>query len=285
MTRCYDGPVMKDLAHKTAVITGAASGLGLAMAKRFARVGMSIVLADIEDVALAKATDEILALGVPALPVRVDVSQAQSVEALAEATLSRFGNVHLVCNNAGVGGLRRRAWEADLRDWKWVLGVNLWGVIHGVKTFVPRMLAQGGECHMVNTASVAGLLSTPAMSVYNVSKHGVVTLTETLYHDLAEIGAKLKVSLLMPAWVDTAIWDSERNRPDGLRVPEVEEADRARRLAMRDLLKKGKVGADNVADMVLDAVLNERFYVMTHPRIGAAIEARTNAILGGRPPD
>lgn len=275
---------MKDLRDKTAVITGAASGLGLAMARRFAREGMNVVLADIEEAALAKASAEILSLGVQALPIRVDVAQADSVEALAVAATTRFGQIHLVCNNAGVGGLRRRAWEADLRDWKWVLGVNLWGVIHGVKSFVPRMLAQGDECHMVNTASVAGLLSTPAMSVYNVSKHGVVTLTETLHHDLAEIGAKLKVSLLMPAWVDTEIWNSERNRPDGLRVPDAEEMDRSRRLAMRELLKKGKVGADDVADMVLDAVVNERFYVMTHPRIRTAIEARTNAILEGRPP-
>lgn len=275
---------MKDLAQKTAVITGAASGLGLAMAKRFAREGMNIVLADIEPAPLARASEEILALGVQALPVPVDVSQADSVAALADAAAIRFGAIHLVCNNAGVGGLRRRAWEADLRDWKWVLGVNLWGVIHGVASFVPRMLAQGDECHMVNTASVAGLLSTPAMSVYNVSKHGVVTLTETLHHDLAEIGAKLKVSLLMPAWVDTGIWNSERNRPDGLRVPESEPMDGARRIAMRELLKKGRVGADEVADMVLDAVVNERFYVMTHPRIRTAIEARMNAILDGRPP-
>lgn len=275
---------MKNLRDKTAVITGAASGLGLAMAKRFAREGMNVVLADIEEAALAQASSQILALGVQALPIRVDVAQAQSVDALAQAATAHFGAIHLVCNNAGVGGLRRRIWEADLRDWQWVLGVNLWGVIHGVKSFVPRMLAQGDECHMVNTASVAGLLSTPAMSVYNVSKHGVVTLTETLHHDLAEIGAKLKVSLLMPAWVDTEIWNSERNRPDTLRVPEAEAIDRARRIAMRDLLKKGKVGADDVADMVLDAVVNERFYVMTHPRIRTAIEARVDAILEGRPP-
>jgi short-subunit dehydrogenase len=146
------------------------------------------------------------------------------------------------------------------------------------------MLDQGCDCHMVNTASVAGLLSTPAMAVYNVSKHGVVTLTETLHHDLAEIGAKLKVSLLMPAWVDTEIWNSERNRPDMLRVPQAEETDRARRLAMRELLKKGKVGAEDVAAMVLDAVVNERFYVMTHPRIRTVIEARMNAIFDGRDP-
>jgi len=137
---------------------------------------------------------------------------------------------------------------------------------------------------MVNTASVAELLSTPAMAVYNVSKHGVVTLTETLYHDLAEIGAKLKVSLLMPAWVDTGIWNSDRNRPDTLRVPAAEESDRARRLAMHEMLKKGKVSADDVAEMVLDAVQNERFYVMTHPRIRTVIEARVRAILDGRDP-
>lgn len=275
---------MKALARKTAVVTGAASGLGFAMAKRFAAEGMNIVLADIEQDALARAADAIAAIGVQALPVRTDVSQADSVDALAEAAKDRFGDIHLVCNNAGVGGLRRRIWEADLRDWQWVLGVNLWGVIHGVKTFVPIMLDQGCECHMVNTASVAGLLSTPAMAVYNVSKHGVVTLTETLHHDLAEIGAKLKVSLLMPAWVDTEIWNSERNRPDMLRVPQAEETDRARRLAMRELLKKGKVSADDVAAMVLDAVVHERFYVMTHPRIRTVIEARMNAIFEGRDP-
>ncbi len=275
---------MRDLIDKTAVITGAASGIGFAMARRFAREGMNIVLADIEPRPLERARAEIEALGVAALAVPTDVSQAEQVQALAQAAQSRFGAIHLVCNNAGVGGLRRRAWEADVRDWQWVLGVNLWGVIHGVRTFVPLMLEQACACHMVNTASVAGLLSTPSMSVYNVSKHGVVTLTETLYQDLAEIGAQLKVSLLLPAWVDTEIWNAERNRPQALAVPEAAEIDRERREAMRTLLRKGKVSADDVADKVLDAVREERFYVITHPRIGTAIEARMQDAVQGRNP-
>lgn len=275
---------MDNLVGRTAVITGAASGLGFAMARRFARAGMNIVLADIEQHALDVAAGAVRTLGADALAVRTDVADARSVESLAQQAGTRYGPIHLVCNNAGVGGLRRRAWEADLRDWQWVLGVNLWGVIHGVKTFIPPMLAHGEPCHMVNTASVAGLLSTPAMSVYNVSKHGVVTLTETLHHDLAEVGAKLKVSLLLPAWVDTGIWDSERNRPAALRVPEAEGSDRERRLAMRELLRKGRVSADDVAAQVHDAVLGERFYVLPHPRIRTSIDARLRAILDDRPP-
>jgi NAD(P)-dependent dehydrogenase (short-subunit alcohol dehydrogenase family) len=270
---------MQDLRNKVAVVTGAASGIGFALARRFAREGMKLVLADIEPAPLDHARTELAAMGVDVLAVPADVSSAEQVAALAQAAQSEFGAIHLVCNNAGVGGLRRRAWEADLRDWQWVLGVNLWGVIHGVRTFVPIMLAQDCDCHMINTASVAGLLSTPALAVYNVSKHGVVTLTETLRQDLAEIGAKLKVSLLLPAWVDTRIWEAERNRPAALRVPEHEALDRLRREEMHAVLKKAKVSAADIADRVLDAVLNERFYVMTHPRIGGAIEARMSEIL------
>jgi NAD(P)-dependent dehydrogenase (short-subunit alcohol dehydrogenase family) len=259
--------------------------LGLAMARRFATAGMRVVLADVEAAALERARAELVASAAGVLAVQTDVSEAAAVERLARAALDRFGAVHLVCNNAGVGGLRRLAWEADLRDWQWVLGVNLWGVIHGVRTFVPLMLAQDCACHMVNTASVAGLLSTAEMSVYNVSKHAVVTLTETLYQDLARVGAKLKVSLLLPAWVDTQLWDSERNRPEGLRVPAAQADDCARRAAMRAALKKGKVSAADVAQRVLEAVVDERFYIVTHPRIGAAIESRTREIVWQRNPE
>jgi NAD(P)-dependent dehydrogenase (short-subunit alcohol dehydrogenase family) len=254
------------------------------MAKRFAGEGMKVVLADVEPAALAQARDALTATGATVLAERIDVSVAADVQRLADLTQAAFGAIHVVCNNAGVGGLRRRAWEADLKDWAWVLGVNVWGVIHGVHAFVPRMLAQDCECHMVNTASVAGLLSTSSMSVYNVSKHAVVTLTETLYQDLALAKAKLKVSLLLPAWVDTQIWNSARNRPEELRVPEMEAGDETRREAMRELLRKGKVSADDVAGLVLDAIRNEHFYVMTHPRIRSVIETRMQDILQDRNP-
>jgi NAD(P)-dependent dehydrogenase (short-subunit alcohol dehydrogenase family) len=275
---------MNDFQGKVAVVTGGASGLGFAMAKRFAGEGMKVVLADVEPAALAQARDALTATGATVLAERIDVSVAADVQRLADLTQAAFGAIHVVCNNAGVGGLRRRAWEADLKDWAWVLGVNVWGVIHGVHAFVPRMLAQDCECHMVNTASVAGLLSTSSMSVYNVSKHAVVTLTETLYQDLALAKAKLKVSLLLPAWVDTQIWNSARNRPEELRVPEMEAGDETRREAMRELLRKGKVSADDVAGLVLDAIRNEHFYVMTHPRIRSVIETRMQDILQDRNP-
>lgn len=209
---------MQDLKDKVAVITGGASGLGLAMAKRFAREGMKLVLADIEEDALRKVEQEFRKAGVPVLGIRTDVSRSQDVERLAEKTLATFGAVHIVCNNAGVapGGV---VWENTTADWEWVLGVNVWGVIHGVRVFVPIMLRQDTPCHVVNTASVAGLLSVPAMGIYCVSKHAVVTLSECLYHDLAERGSKIGVSVLCPAYVPTGIIDSERNRPALLRNP------------------------------------------------------------------
>src|SRR4051812_40433940 len=176
---------MKDFKSRVAVITGAASGIGRALAERCASAGMKVVLADVEPGALAEAEASLRAGGGTTLAVRTDVSQAKDVEALAQQTLKAFGAVHLLCNNAGVAtsGL---AWESSLPDWEWVLGVNLWGVIHGVRSFVPIFLAQGTECHIVNTASMSGLVSFPRCSLYGVTKHGVVTLSETLHHDLAE---------------------------------------------------------------------------------------------------
>ena len=210
---------MKDFQGKVAVVTGGASGLGRAMAQRFAREGMRIVLADVQQDALDRTVAEFTREGYSAIGVRCDVSKTAEVDALRDATLERFGKVHVVCNNAGVapGGL---AWESTIADWEWCLGVNVHGVIHGLRSFVPVMLAQGEEGHIVNTASVAGLISPPSMAIYCVSKHAVVTLTECLHHDLASKSDKVKASVLCPAYVPTAIADSERNRPADLKNPE-----------------------------------------------------------------
>ena len=194
---------MESFQGKVAVITGAASGIGRALAQRCVQEGMKVVLADIEE-------------GATVLGVRTDVAQAAEVAALAQRTLESFGAVHLLFNNAGVaaGG---PLWEMSLQDWEWVLGVNLWGVVHGIRTFVPLLLQQGSEAHIVNTASIAGLVSTPGLGVYNVTKHSVVTLSETLYQELQQTGAPVHVSVLCPGWVNTRIHQAERNRPPALR--------------------------------------------------------------------
>jgi NAD(P)-dependent dehydrogenase (short-subunit alcohol dehydrogenase family) len=276
---------MKDLKDKVAVVTGSASGLGLAMAKRFAAEGMKLVLADIEEEPLRRVETELRKAGVPAVGLKTDVSRAHDVERLAEKTLATFGAVHLLCNNAGVapGGV---VWESTPADWEWVLGVNVWGVIHGVRVFLPIMLRQDSECHVVNTASVAGLLSVPNMGAYCVSKHAVVTLTECLYHDLAQREAKVGVSVLCPAYVPTGIIDSERNRPAQLRnaqrarTPEEQE----REEQMRKAVLSGRLSAEDVAERVLDAVRENRFYILPHPKIKSAIQTRMEDILLERAP-
>lgn len=276
---------MKDFKDKVAVITGGASGLGLAMARRFAAEGMKLVLADVEEEALRKVETEFRKAGTPVIGIRTDVSRAQDVERLAEKTLATFGGVHLLCNNAGVGpgGV---VWENTVADWEWVLGVNLWGVIHGVRVFLPILLRQDTDCHVVNTASVAGMLSVPNMGIYCVSKHAVVTLTECLYHDLAQRHARVGVSLLCPAYVPTGIIDSERNRPallrNAQRVKTPEES--AREEVMRKAVLSGKISAEQVAQMVFSAVESNRFYILTHPKIKAAIRTRVDDILEERAP-
>jgi NAD(P)-dependent dehydrogenase (short-subunit alcohol dehydrogenase family) len=276
---------MQELKDRVAVITGGASGIGLAMAKRFAREGMKLVLADVEEDALRKVEQEFRKAGIPVLAIRTDVSRSHDVERLAEKTLATFGAVHLVCNNAGVapGGV---VWESTVADWEWVLGVNVWGVIHGVRVFVPIMQRQDTPCHIVNTASVAGLLSVPGMGIYCVSKHAVVTLSECLHHDLTERGSKIGVSLLCPAFVPTGIVDSERNRPALLRNPSRARTpeDQAREEQMRHAVQSGRVSAEMVADMVLDAIRQERFYIFTHPRIKPAIQSRMEDVLNERNP-
>ena len=208
---------MKAFKDKVAVITGAASGIGRAIADRCAREGMRVVLADIEELALAQAEAEMKGAGADVLAVLTDVSQASAVEALARKTLDAYGAVHLLCNNAGVAA-GSTVWESTVNDWEWVLGVNLWSVIHGLRAFLPIMLDQDAEGHIVNTASAAGLVAFHSSAPYHLSKHAVVALSEKLYYDLAQRGARVRVSVLCPGWVRTRIMDAMRNRP-----PELQE--------------------------------------------------------------
>ncbi|HWH47927.1 MAG TPA: SDR family oxidoreductase [Burkholderiales bacterium] len=275
---------MKEFKHRVAVVTGGASGLGRAMALRFAREGMKVVLADVQADALKKTATEFEQAGLPVLAVRTDVSEEKDVKALADKAFKTFGGVHILCNNAGVapGGT---VWEHTEKDWEWTLGVNVWGVIHGIRAFVPRMLEQNTDGHVVNTASVAGLLSLPGMSVYCVSKHAVVTLTECLHHDLAGLGARVKASVLCPAYVPTAISDSERNRPASLLENRKKSAeDLKREEQLRHAVQSGRISAEQVADLVLEAVKAEKFYILPHQKIKPAIEIRMQDILQEREP-
>ena len=271
---------MKMLEGKVAAVTGAASGLGRAMALAFAGEGMHAALADVDEPGLQSTLNEVQSRGVRAFAMRVDVSRYQDVESFCSKAIAQFGATHVVCNNAGVSPLGA-VWENTLADWQWILGVNLWGVIHGVRAFVPRLLAQG-EGHVVNTASVAGLISPPGMGAYNVTKHAVVALSESLHHDLRLRGSPVGVSVLCPAYVPTGIADSERNRPRELlnpgKSPSKEEA------MLKKAVASGKLSADDVARAVVAAVKEERFYVLTHPRIKGAIRARMEDILDERAP-
>jgi NAD(P)-dependent dehydrogenase (short-subunit alcohol dehydrogenase family) len=275
---------MHEFRNKTAVITGAASGIGLALARRAADEGMRLVLADIDEAKLREAA-KLLPVAADALCVRrVDVSREEEIAALADEAFARFGQVNLLCNNAGVG-LTRLSWELTTADWEWILGVNLWSVVQGIRHFVPRMLAQEGGSHVVNTASVAGLLSTPAMAAYNVSKHGVVTLSETLYGELAAQNARVGVSVLCPAWVPTGIHTSERNRQEryGTAAPP-SEASAAYHARMSQAVKSGRLTADDMASAVFDAVAARRFYVIPHSKIKQAVRLRMEDILEDRNP-
>jgi NAD(P)-dependent dehydrogenase (short-subunit alcohol dehydrogenase family) len=271
---------MRHLAGKVAVVTGAASGIGRALVDRFARAGMKLVLADVEETALAAAAGELAAAGAEVLAVPTDVSRAEDVDALARRTYEHFGAAHVLCNNAGVA-LAGLLWEHSLEDWRWLLGVNVWGVVHGVRSFVPRMLEAKTPGHIVNTASVAGLTSAPGLGVYNVSKHAVVTLSETLAKDLAMVGAPIKVSVLCPGFVNTRILDSARNRPAAF------GADRPRpndmESVIRSLIAAGMPPAE-VAQRVFGAIEDERFYVLTHPDFTAQVKERCQDIVEGRTP-
>ena len=278
---------MKEFSEKVAVITGAASGIGRGLVDRCVEEGMKVVLADLDEEGLAQAESELQARGATTLVVVTDVSKADEVEALAQETLDAFGSVHLLCNNAGVtaGG---SVWETSLADWDWVMGVNLWGVIHGVRTFVPIMLDQGAECHVVNTASAAGLLSSRGWGVYSVTKHGVVTLSEILHHELAHKEAKVKVSVLCPGYVKTRILaNASRLKPaesqaDSHAGPMSAEEEESRWQEIAESLNVLPVEA--IADAVFTAIRDEQFYVLTHPEFKPSIQMRMENILNDRNP-
>jgi NAD(P)-dependent dehydrogenase (short-subunit alcohol dehydrogenase family) len=272
---------------RTAVITGAASGFGLELARLAAQEGMNVVMADVQAEALAQAAEALAAEGAAVLPFRLDVSRAAEVEALAQASFARFGVPHLVINNAGVGagGL---IWEHSAADWDWVLGVNLMGVAHGVRAFVPAMLAAtladaDYEGHIVNTASMAGLVNMPNMGVYNVSKHAVVSLSETLHQDLALVTDRIGASVLCPYFVPTGIAHSERNRPDAAQAPAT-ASQRIAQAMMEKAVDAGKLGAADVAREVFAAVAEGRFYIYSHPQALASVQQRMEDLLQGRNP-
>lgn len=276
---------MRDLKGKVAVVTGAASGIGRAMAERFAREGMKLVLADVEAGPLASAREEIGRGGVEAIAVTTDVSRWEQVEELARRTFEAYGTAHVVCNNAGVAAGGAAAWELSQTDWAWTIGVNLWGVIHGIRAFVPRLVAQG-EGHVVNTASIAGLVTMPGMSSYCVTKQGVVALSECLHHDLAfSTGGKVKVSVLCPAWVRTKIALAERNRPASSEPrKETTPQERAIGSAVRAAVATG-IPPEVVADKVLSAIVEERFWILTHSKTKKLIEKRMRGILDDTNPE
>ncbi|MCU0309441.1 MAG: SDR family NAD(P)-dependent oxidoreductase [Acidimicrobiales bacterium] len=271
---------MEQLEGKVVVVTGGASGIGLAVARHFAAEGARLVLADIEGPALAEAAASFPA-GTEVVTSVTDVASGAEVEALRDRALDAFGAVHVVCNNAGVGGGGPMQ-DVSVADWEWVLGVNLWGVIHGVRTFLPLLLEQG-EGHIVNTASVAGLFAAPYMGPYNVSKYGVVALSETLAVELAMASSPVGVSVLCPSWVKTNIATSRRNRPADGGPPTSPEEEAGIAAIVEHFLTTG-MEAEEVAGAVVDAVRTSTFWILTHDDTPDAVRRRTQAILDREPP-
>lgn len=279
---------MKDFAGRTAVITGGGSGFGREFARLAAGLDMNVVLADVQHDALDAVKAELEGQGARVLARKVDVSKAEQVEALAAETEATFGAVHLLFNNAGVGsgGL---IWENTVRDWEWVLGVNVWGVIHGLRAFVPRMLASAKADatytgHIVNTASMAGLLNAPNMGIYNVSKHAVVSMTETLFQDLALVEAPIGTSVVCPYFVPTGISQSHRNAPDDVNGEPLSASKRAQQMMSQKAVGSGKVTAADFAATVFEAIRDDQFYVFSHPHALGNVETRMKDIVEMRNP-
>jgi len=276
--------VLRELSGNVAVVTGAASGMGRAFAQRFAEEGMRVVLADVERDALDRAVGELRSAGHPALGVQTDVSSREAVERLAAAALDAFGSVHLVVNNAGVEGyLDGALWEATGKDWRWTMGVNFWGVVHGVQTFLPVMLAQDAESHMVNTASMTAVVS--GRNMYSVTKQAVLSLTETVHAQLAERQARVGISALCPGIVATRLFQGSRNRPEELRnerEPAGTEQGRELRRAMHERLQAGMPPSE-VASILVEGVREGRLYILTDHDWDDRITSRTEAILSSVP--
>lgn len=278
---------MKDLHDKVAVVTGAASGIGEALARQFARQGMKLVLADIEEAALLEVEKELRKADTPVVAVKTDVSRKASVFRLADEAFNAFGNVHVVCNNAGVSGGLGHIWEIPDQDWDWVMAVNLYGVLYGMQAFVPRMIANNEEGLILNTTSVVGL-TTGTTSVYGVTKHVVSRMTEGLHYDLQAAGSKLKAALLVPGATATNILYADRNRPEELLVPMEEDKRTAvieRRQKRHEQLQDIGMAPDELGKLVIQAIQDDTFYIIADPeRTRHSVRLRMEGILDGTGP-
>lgn len=277
--------MLNGLAGKTAVLTGAGSGFGLECMRIAAKAGMNLVLVDVQADALAQSAEQARSLGArQVMACTVDVGNAEAMDALAQEVKATFGAPHFVFNNAGVGGSGGLLWEQSVKDWDWVLNVNLWGVIHGVRVFTPMMLDAAAQDpnwqgHIVNTASMAGLLTPPNMGVYNVSKHAVVSLTETLYQDLRLVTEQLHCSVLCPYFVSTGIANSERNRPDAVDAAALTTSQKVARAMTQKAVNSGKVSAQDIASKVFAAMADNQFYIFSHPHALGNVRTRMEDIL------
>ncbi len=282
--------MLNGLSGKTAVLTGAGSGFGLECMRIAAKAGMQLVLVDVQADALGLAAQQARSLGAKqVMACTVDVGNAEAMEALAQEVKATFGAPHFVFNNAGVGGSDGLVWEQSARDWEWVLNVNLWGVIHGVRLFTPMMLEAAAQDpswqgHIVNTASMAGLLAPPNMGVYNVSKHAVVSLTETLYQDLMLVTDQVHCSVLCPYFVPTGIANSERNRADAVDESQLTTSQKVARAMTQKAVKSGKVTAQDIASKVFAAMADNQFYIFSHPQALGTVQTRMEDILELRNP-
>jgi NAD(P)-dependent dehydrogenase (short-subunit alcohol dehydrogenase family) len=281
------GDALKELSGKTAVVTGAATGIGFALARKFAALGMQVVLADRDAAALDNAAAEVGKAGHGVLAVEADVTRPSDVERLAASAYDRFGSVEVLCNNAGVLGRILPSWQQPLENWKWVFDVNVQGVVNGIHCFVPRMIEQDAEAYVLNTGSIAGLMNGPFFAPYNASKHAVVSLSECLHHELRAMQAKVRVGVLCPGWVHTGLAKAEEKLPAELRAanekiqppPEAAARDRSVRQMVEDA-----VSPEQIASLVVEAILEDRFYIFPHPERKTDVQARMEDILAERTP-